>query len=84
MQRSPNSVTRRSILRTALLTAFGSLLGNFAGPALAAGTVRVPLDQWKWLVFDFGGKRIALPTSEVFAALEEAYGSVKITEGTRG
>jgi hypothetical protein len=37
--------------------------------------VTIPLDQWKWLSFEYKGKVVALPTSEIFAALEEAYGS---------
>lgn len=51
----------------------------FAG--VGHGQIRVPLDQWGRLVFDYNGRRIDVPVSEVFKALEEAYGSSKIVGG---
>lgn len=81
---------RRSLIRTVVLATFGAALGKLdvwaaqrtmqegTGGIERRGTVRIPLDQWKYLTFEFGGKQIALPTEEIFKALEEAYGSASI------
>ena len=73
---------RRATIRLAVLTAFGATFGRYDALAqtgiVPRGTIRAPLDQWKWLIFDYKGKRIALPTGDIFAALEEVYGSIPI------
>ena len=69
---------RRSILRTMFLTACAMALGKYDALGQKGGALLVPLSQWKWLRVQYGGREIAIPVSEVFAALDEAYGSTPI------
>jgi hypothetical protein len=72
---------RRTAVRTAVLTVFASAFGKFDLFAAGNGTIRVPLSDWKWLVFDYHGERIALTTEDVFAALKEQYGATPVKPG---
>ena len=72
------ALTRRQILVQGILTAFGMALGKYDALAQDGGLLRVPLGQWEWLVFEYRGRRVAIKTDEVFAALEESYGSAPI------
>ena len=69
---------RRTALRTTILTAFAMALGKYDALGQEQGALIVPLSQWKWVTVRYGSKQIAIPVSEVFAALEEAYGSSPI------
>lgn len=74
-------MTRKDLIRTMALAAFGSAFGRFDVFAIESephGMVTAPLDQWKWLVFQYKGKQVVLTTADVFAALEETFGSTPI------
>lgn len=70
---------RRAALRTTILTAIAMALGKYDALGQENGALIVPLSQWKWVTVQYGTKQIAIPVSEVFAALEEAYGSAPLT-----
>mgnify|MGYP001599045607 CR=1 FL=1 len=82
-------MNRRTAIRTAVVTACAGAFGRLdlfaakhttgdlssARTIPTGGMITVDLGQWQYLVFDYQGKRIVLTTREVFAALEEGYGS---------
>lgn len=72
---------RRDVLRTAILAAFGIAGQRYdalaQGRTTPGGSLTCALDQWQAFVFTYKRKQVAVPMAEVFAALEEAYGSVK-------
>ena len=69
---------RRDLVRSMVLAAFASAvttkLDLFAAQP-GTGMLTCDLSQWKWLVFDYKGKRVAITMAEVFPALEEYFGS---------
>lgn len=69
-------MNRRDLARTMALAAFAAAtakLDVFA--ATEGGALTADLSQWKFLVFDYGGRRVTIDMSEVFPALEECFGS---------
>ena len=66
---------RRGAVRTAALTVFGMAMQQLDIAAIQSGVLQVKMDDWQFLSFEYRGKIIAIPASEVFTALEEAYGS---------
>lgn len=74
-------MNRRDVIRVSTLLAFG--LASEKYDALAQGTtpsgaLTCNIDRWKWLVFTYNGRQVTIPMSEVFASLDEAYGSTKV------
>lgn len=69
---------RRAALKRATMLMFGLALGKMDALKASSGQLTVNLDQWGEIVFTHGGKRIAIPVAEVFAALAEERG-VKTT-----
>lgn len=47
--------------------------------AAESGMLTCNLGDWKWLVFQYKGKQVSITMADVFAALEEHYGSTKVT-----
>lgn len=63
-------MTRREALRRAMLMATAtSLLTSVRVLYGQGGQLRVPLDQWQTVTFEFKGKRVAVSTSDIFEAL---------------
>ena len=56
--------------REALLATFGIPMGQFdalkPGPGIS---LRVPLDQWHAVTFQYRGKEVRIPVAEIFAAI---------------
>lgn len=70
---------RRKVLRTAVLFAFGAVLGKFdilkAAPSKpplgrGPGQLTVDLSQWGGIIFTHKGKSVTVSMKEVFDALE--------------
>jgi hypothetical protein len=64
-------VERREVIRNAMVFAIAMVMGKFdavkaAGPA----QLRVPLDQWKTVRFEFKGQHINIEAGEIFKALQ--------------
>ena len=55
--------------RNAILTGFSIALGDFTALRAEAASLRVPLDQWSAVTFQYRGKEVRIPVSEIFAAL---------------
>jgi len=76
---------RRDVLtfvRTMTLAAFGIAVTKRVDVFAAepgTGTLTCNLGQWRWLVFQYKGKQVTVTMADVFAALEEYYGSTKAT-----
>lgn len=65
-------MTRRKAIQNGVLMALGMALGKMdVVKANAAGQLTVPLDQWGAIVFQYRGKTVTVPVSEVFAAMAE-------------
>ena len=76
---------RRDVLtfvRTMTLAAFGVAVTKrvdvFAAQP-ASGILTCNLGDWRWLVFQYKGKQVTVTMEDVFSALEEHYGSTKVT-----
>lgn len=63
------AIKRATLMATAMALGRMTLLKAQDGPG---GELRVPLDQWAYIVFERHGKRIRVPVDEVFRALQEA------------
>ena len=79
---------RRDVLKhvlTMTLCAFGMAVTKrvdiFAAEP-GSGMLTCNLGQWRWLVFQHKGKQVNITMDDVFAALEEHYGSTKATRVT--
>lgn len=74
---------RRDILnfvRTMTLAAFAVAVTKRVDVFAAepgSGMLTCNLGDWKWLVFQYKGKQVNITMGDVFAALEEHYGSTK-------
>lgn len=66
---------RRDLVRSMVLAVFAAATTKLDLFAAEGGTLTCDLSQWKWLVFDYNGKRVAVTMDEVFPALEEYFGS---------
>lgn len=67
--------TRRKAIRSAVLLAFGMVLGRFDSVRAelhgSKAPLTVDLGQWHSILFKLGGKSVSVPVAEVFAALAE-------------
>lgn len=64
-------MNRRTSIRNAVLFAVGMALGKLDTLKAQEGMLTVPLDNWKTVVFQYKGKRVEVPVSEVFNAVAE-------------
>lgn len=67
-------MTRRQSIRQAVLLAIGMALGKLDSLQASGGELRVPLDSWQRIVFEYNGKRIAVSVADVFNSLEDTNG----------
>lgn len=64
-------MTRRAALRRAMLMATATALTSSVKVLEAqGGSLRVPLDQWHHVTFEYKGQSVVVTTAEVFAALQ--------------
>ena len=70
---------RRDILTMTLAAFSMAVTKRMDVFAAEGGMLTCNLGDWKWLVFQYKGKQVNVPMSDVFAALAEHYGSTKAT-----
>lgn len=64
-------MTRRAALRRAMLLATATALASSTKVLFGQnGSLRVPLDQWHDVTFEFKGQRVVVPMAEIFAAVQ--------------
>ena len=68
-------MNRRELINVGVLSAFGAAATKLDLFAASGGVFSSNLDDWAWLALDFKGRRVSIPMAEVFAALEEQFGS---------
>lgn len=65
-------MTRRAALRRAMLliTAASIVSETKVMYGQRGGTLRVPLDQWHDVTFEYKGERVVVSSAEIFAAIQ--------------
>ena len=55
--------------RKAILLGFSVAMGDFTALRAEAASLRVPLDQWSAVTFQYRGQEVRIPVAEIFAAI---------------
>lgn len=64
-------MTRRAALRRAMLCMTATALASSTKVLFGQnGSLRVPLDQWHDVTFEYKGQRVVVTTAELFAAIQ--------------
>ena len=56
--------------REAIIAGFSIALGDFTALRAQAASLRVPLDQWSAVTFQYRGQEVRIPVADIFAALK--------------